>query len=296
MKSTVHKYDNIIIGSTLEALIYSYTTNYPVFFAGSRCPKEFEYFEPAMAIFPFEELTTKTIQTNDFIYEVGNSKLPLWENLIFCLSMAGLVPLADNASSIRFDSDGTIRLIYNNRSITIEAKQVYLFDGLGVSGLGAEKPVGNYKVYDWLFFNSLYPNPYDILKTEYDVASELWFLEPTNAKRFKDGCIISEFPTEKKMHENLTEYNIKFILKDLFKKYDIKGKANGVHHIDKVTQRYKQVQYTQIHREVSPPIYLFEEIDNIKVLDYNLEQLKDWLQPNPKVDKIWKNSIITQQE
>lgn len=295
MKPTVHKYDNIIIGSTLEALIYSYITNYPVFFAGSRCPKEFEYFEPALA-FHFLKSEIKTIQTNESTYEVGSSKLPLWENLIFCLSMAGLVPLADNASSIRFDSDGTIRIIYNNRSITIEAKQIYLFDGLGVSGLGAEKPVGNYKVYDWLFFNSLYPNPYDILKTEYDVVSELWFLEPINAKRFKDGCIVSEFSTEKQMHENLTEYNIKFILKDLFKKYDIKGKANGVHHIDKVTQRYKQVQYTQIHREVSPPIYLFEEIDNIKVLDYNLEQLKDWLQPNPKVDKIWKNSIITQQE
>jgi len=295
MKSTVHKYDNIIIGSTLEALIYSYITNYPVFFAGSRCPKEFEYFEPAMA-FQFLKSEIKTIQTNESTYEVGNSKLPLWENLLFCLSMAGLVPLADTANSIRFDSDGTIRIIHNNRSITIEAKQVHLFDGLGVSGLSGERPIGNYKVYDWLFFNSLYPNHYDMLKTEYDVVSELWFLEPINNVRFKDGCIVSEFQTEKQMYDNLTEYNIKFILKDLFKKYGIKGKANGVHHIDKVTQRYKQVQYTQIHREVSPPIYLFEDVDNVKSLDYTVGQLKDWLQPNRKIDEIWKNLLITQRE
>ena len=292
MKSTVHRYDNIIIGSTLEALIYSYITNYPVFFAGSRCPKEFEYLEPAM-VFQFLKSETKNLNTSEGLIEVGGSKQQLWENLIFCLSLAGLIPIADVVNSIRIESDGTVRLAHNNRTIVVEAKNIHLFDSLGVSGVGEQKPIGQYKVYDWLSYNSIYPHQYDMIKTEYNVCSELWFLESVFPKRLHDGCIVSKFESEAEMHKDLTEYNLKFILKDTFKKYGLKGKANGVYHMDKSIQRYKQVQYTQIHREIEPPIYFIEGIDNVQCLGYTIGQLKDLLQPNPKIDKLWNVLKIT---
>ena len=64
----------------------------------------------------------------------------------------------------------------------------------------------------------------------------------------------------------------------------------------KILRLLSAMESAMLCNKQTMPDYLFEEIDNIKVLDYNLEQLKDWLQPNPKVDKIWKNSTITQRE
>lgn len=287
MKDTVHKYDNIIIGSTLEAMMYSYMTNYPIFFAGLRRPKEFEYLGPAL---PFHLLKSeiKLIRSTNGSFEVGERKDIFWDNLMMCLSYAGLVPITQEVS-IRYDGE-FVRIVKDNRLIKIKPKTIHLFDDLGVEGLmPPTKTRGKFFSYEWMVFNSLYPHEYDLILSEESPIQQLWFIDPRDKKRLKDGCIVSHFDSLQQMHEELTQFALIFKLKDIFKKYGIKGKANGVYHMDKSVQRYKQVRYTIVDNEVTAPKNIYESIDNIIFHDYSIESLVDQLSPNPKVDYIWKN-------
>jgi len=95
------------------------------------------------------------------------------------------------------------------------------------------------------------------------------------------------------MHEELTQFALIFKLKDIFKKYNIKGKANGVYHMNKSIQRYKQVHYQIVASDVEHPRNVYDSIDNITFCDYTIESLVNQLTHNPKVDYIWKNLLST---
>ena len=96
------KYNRVVVGSTLEALVYACLNNYPVIFSRLTPPRRFETFnhDEDLSIFGVQN-KTKTIQTNFSEKEVGIDKLWLWERLYFYLSVAGLCPMIDNVASIR---------------------------------------------------------------------------------------------------------------------------------------------------------------------------------------------------
>lgn len=292
MRNLVHKFDNVIVGSSIEALLYAYITKYPVFFAGLRCPFEFEHFEPAFS-FPLFDPTIHTIKSNMGDIELGINKLSLWNNLMFCLSMSGQIPITGEVNSLRIDN-GTLRINSNNKLLVIEPKNILLFDDLNIQGLGSPRQkIGKFTSYDYVEFNSMYAHEYDLLKdNKNNIISELWFIPPTTEVRYKDGFLISTFKTKKEMDRDLAEYNIKFRLKDIFKKYGIKGKANGFHHIHKHIQRYKQVRYTLKQRIIVEPKNVYEDIDNIKYMSYDVGEIMKDYQPNLQVDILWKSSKI----
>lgn len=293
MRNTVHKYDTVIVGSSLEALTYAYITKYPVFFAGLKCPFEFEHFRPDF-YFPNEDSIIRTINSNIGKIEFGINKLDLWNKLLFCLSFAGQVPITGEANSLRIDN-GTLRINSNNKIIVVEPQKILLFDDYNIQGLGAAKnTVGHYTSYDYVEFNSMYPHEYEYIKdNDSNLISEIWFVNPPTDKRYKDGFLISTFKKKKELETDLAEYNIKFRLKDIFKKYGLKGKANGFHHIHKHIQRYKQVRYTLKERIIIEPKNVYEDIDNIIYMPYDVESIMKDYRPNPQVDRLWKLSKIT---
>jgi len=267
--------------------MYSYMTNYPIFFAGSRRPKEFDYLEPA---FPFHLLKSeiKTIRSTAGSFEVGERMDIFWDNLMICLSYIGLAPITQKAS-IRYDGE-IVRIIKDNRLIKIKPKTIHLFDDLGVEGL--MPPIttrGKFYSYEWMIFNSIYPHEYDLIITDESPIQQLWFLDARDKKRMKDGCIVSHFDSMEEMHQDLTQFALNFKLKDIFKQYGIKGKANGVYHMNKSIQRYKQVQYQIVDSDLELPKNIYESIDNIIFHDYTIYSLVNELSPNSKVDDIWKN-------
>ncbi len=293
MKNVVYKYDTVIVGSSLDALAYAYITKYPVFFAGLRCPFEFEHFGPDF-YFPNEDKVLRTINSNLGQIQVGINKLDLWNKLLFFLSFAGQIPITGEPNSFRIDN-GTLRINSNNRLLVIEPQKILLFDDLKVEGLGAPKQkIGGYTSYDYVEFNSMYPHEYQhIIDKDSNLISEIWFVDPLYNLRFKDGFLISNFKNKKELERDLAEYNIKFRLKDIFKKYGLKGKANGFHHIHKHIQRYKQVSYTLCERIIVEPRNTYEDVDNIFSMSYDIESLMNDYKPNPQVDKLWKSAKIT---
>ena len=113
MKS-LFKYQNIVVGSSLSALLFALKNDYPVFFAEERRPFRFDYLEPEtnLAFLNIPARPTKSLTTLGKQLAVGESKEILWERLIFLMSLRGKAPLSNLCHSIRYDGD---RVVCSNK-------------------------------------------------------------------------------------------------------------------------------------------------------------------------------------
>ena len=124
-------YDKVIIGSSLEALLYSFLNNLPFVYTNSRCPHRFSFFEPDvdLSFFGIQNETRTLVGPTSEKY-IGISKDTVWERLYFYLSLAGLNPLADKLSSIRIE-DGVLKAFsHKARMAKIQFEQLIVFDDL----------------------------------------------------------------------------------------------------------------------------------------------------------------------
>ncbi len=95
-------YDEIVVGSSLSALMYATLNGLPLFFAEQERPFQFDLFSPEIDLSGFgivNEITTWSSPDEPENY--GIKKEVLWEHLMFLHSLDGLVPLSDMANSIR---------------------------------------------------------------------------------------------------------------------------------------------------------------------------------------------------
>ena len=114
-------YEKIVIVSSIEALLYCYYNNVPFVCAKMESPDRFSYFdcELDLSIFQLANPTTSLTTFPPANETRGMSKLVLWEHLYFCLSLAGLNPLADKVSSIRIEDNKVRAFTHKARSATI---------------------------------------------------------------------------------------------------------------------------------------------------------------------------------
>ena len=131
MKGHVYEYDKIVAGSSLASLFYSYIHCLPLFFCESTRPYPFEAFE------------------EDF--EKGN-KAEIYDYLIFCLGVSGLIHLSDKAVSIRLHDDNFLKIVAKNAKLyKIKFNELVTFQPDQIKNLvPITKKKGQYEVYDFL--------------------------------------------------------------------------------------------------------------------------------------------------
>ena len=275
MKGIVHKYDKIIIGATFESLLYAAYTKTPVFYVVPKIPTIFDSVSIGQNykfINVFAEL--HQLETNKGTILTRPQKELLWGRLVFLLSIRGLLP-ASKLQSIRIE-DGVVKLTTeNSRLITLEANQILLFDDEGVEGLPEPTVVNDrYIVKDYVQFDKLkfINKSYDLIYTDYEYVNQIWFLPPSSKKRLHDGCLISYCNSLKEVQDDLTDYNIKFILKEQFDKYNMKGCENGI--APSGSKKYRPVSYFFLNRviEKEKP-NVFENVDNIKFMSLTADEI-----------------------
>lgn len=279
MKGIIHKYDKIIVGATFESLLYSYFTKIPVFYVVPKIPSSFDSL-PIGVNFKILKIKTELqdIYTNQGTKLTRPQKQLVWGRLVFLLSMLGLMP-STNLQAIRIE-DNIVKLsTKGSKLITLEAKQILLFDDEGVEGLDPPLIENNkYVIKDYVYFNNLkfLDNEFDLIYTDYDVANQIWFTEPESQARLKDGCIISycNDPNE------VTDYAIKFILKEQFKKFNMKGKENGYHLSG--LKKHRPVKYTFIQRVVEKEkSNIYQDTEFIKFVNYSIEEIFSMFEKAP---------------
>ena len=137
MKNVIHNYDTVVLGATLEALLYAYLHGLPLFYSVAKRPFDFETLEiddNFWGSLNHENVTT-TIKTNNGDVVLGSSKQAVWDKLFFLLAFCGLIPCT-NVQSLRLDDDLIKISTHNNKLIKIKPKNIILFDDEDIEEIG----------------------------------------------------------------------------------------------------------------------------------------------------------------
>jgi len=275
MKGIVHKYDRIIIGATIESLLYALFTRTPVFYVVPKVPTTFDTVTigtsyKILKIFP--ELVEVVSNKNKDL--TRPQKELIWGRLVFLLSILGLMP-ASNLQAIRIEDNIVKLTTENSRLITLEVDKILLFDDDGIEGLDLPLVENTrYVVKDFIQFNNLkfMDKEYDVIYTDYDTVNQIWFLKSKDKRRKYDGCLISYCENLKDLQDNLTDYNIKFILKEQFKEYNLKGRENG--YSDSGKQKHRPVTYKFTERIVQKEkCNVYQNTQYLTFMNYSVQEI-----------------------
>ena len=186
------EYRDIVLGSSLDAVIFSFNNRCPIFFSQIERPFRFDYFEPEIDLSYLKiPLEAKSLTTFNGDKKVGISKEIFWERLLFLLSLDGNVPTSNLCTNIRRDQD--IITCFNEYSKIAEVRYERIHDF-------TDKDTTNELLCcDWIAFNSGGKHEIDFIKTDDDFVNEIWFYSSDRIcgnTKVKDACAVSRINKE----------------------------------------------------------------------------------------------------
>lgn len=258
MRDIVHKYDQVVFGSNLHALMYAYVNQMPLFYCSVSKPKIFEFFDNT---FKFANIANiNTLIKNKKDYNFGMRKLELWKRLSFVLAYDGLMPLGNGIQFARLD-DNLLKITTNNsRLLRISFNKMFLFNE-DISGLPQQIKLNNKgKVYDYLNFMHLHEKKTMLIESKTNLVNRLWIHN-------KKAIAISNVQD---ITEDLPDYAVKMKILDIGKQYDIKGKQNGIYHYRKELKipRFKKLDFRFYDRTfIKDKLNTYENSDDLYFID-----------------------------
>ena len=225
------KCDEIVIGSSLEAVIFAFNEQLPIFYSKSAKPFRFDYLSPDLDLsyLKFEDSKT-SLKTIDGERTVGLAKTSLWERLVFIMSLNGQTPLSNLCVSIRFDGENFIFSDEYAKLIDVEFNKCYYFGDAGCVDFVSDVDTSNFICYDWVAFNRGGKHEIDYIKTNDDFVSEIWFYSSDRIDgktEVKDACAVSYLLKEQITDFNYSETMARFKLVHEMESRGMKGKFNG---------------------------------------------------------------------
>ena len=178
---------DIVVGSSLDAVMFAFNNKYPIYFAEIERPFRFDYLSTQIDLgFLKIPQMTQTLNTFEGEKKYGTAKEILWETLLFLLSLGGHAPTANLCKSIRHGNNSIT--CFNEYSKIAEVRYEKLYDFTCVS-----KP-DSYICHDWIAFNSGGKHDIDLIETNDDFVSKIWFYSSDRIcgnTKVKDACAIS---------------------------------------------------------------------------------------------------------
>ena len=183
-----YEYRDIVLGSSLDAVIFAFSNKYPLFFSEEQRPFRFDYLEPELD-FSFLKLANnslKSLATFDGDKRIGLPKELLWERLLFLMSIHGYAPTANLCTNIRRDSQKIT--CFNEYSKIAEVGYDRIHD------FTVNDKRNKVIFYDWIAFNSGGKHDIDFIKTGDDFVDDIWFYPSDRIcgkTKVKDACAVS---------------------------------------------------------------------------------------------------------
>ena len=265
-----YHHERLVVGSSLEALLYCYLNDLPFIYTKLERPSRFEAFSPDLNLEAFGiENTRCTLRSPTGERVIGIQRNILWEKLYFFLSLSGLCPLANKAASLRVE-EGQVKVYTQGAStVTFTYDQLVIFSDEGVLGLPEKKPDPDpiYKVLDWFDVRSGLKHDLDFIEGEDCFVKEILFY-PTERidgdQKLKDAVSISYLREGDINKEAYSDFNARFKTLYLMKKAGIKGRRNGRDQQNKNKYKYYAVRIENSHRQILPMTELsYESSGNI---------------------------------
>ena len=245
------EYDDVVIGSSLSALIFAYINDYPVLFTDVDVPFRFDYLSPNHTPIGVPCEARTLLSFNDEM-EVGTRKQILWDRLFFLLSLKGLIPLSNLCKTVRYDGKSIV--CSNEYSKIFEASFVncHYFGDSNAAGFVRKNKLDehSYICYDYIAFNSGGKHEIDYIYTDDDFISEVWFYSSDRIDGntpVRDACAVSKLTEAQLIDFDYSETMARFKVLKIMKDNGMRGKLSG--YTKKGTPRHYDFRTTSIRRE-----------------------------------------------
>ena len=282
-------YEQIVVGSSLRALLYASLHELPVFFTKPDKPKPFELFSPSVDLSSFGlENTLRFWETPEGQHQTGDYKIHLWEHLLFVLGLKGLAPFSDMCDSLRLDDDCLTGYSEYAKLRSVDFDVCHYFDDAGrYNLLATEEGEAQYKVYDRIAFMRGGKHKYDLITTGDDFCDSIWFY-PTprvdGKTAIKDACAISILSVDQLDDFDFSETMARLTTLETMKDLGLRGPKNGYQEDGR--PRYRSFKTETIDRKkflLSPPLWI--ETDTIKAPKIPEERLIERLPEIARTNK-----------
>ena len=289
------KNDEIVIGSSLRAVLYAFNNELLIFFAEERRPFRFDHLVPELDL-SFLKLSAQTKSLTTFGEDklVGTQKVLLWERLLFLLGLSGKAPLSDRCTTMRIDKRSLICSNEYAKIAEIEFKTAYFFGDDKCFGLSAQKEVANDGVicYDWIAFHRGGKHEIDYIETEDSFVKQIWFYPSDRidgATKVKDACLVSFLSKDDLSNFDYSETMARFKAVSEMEDRGMKGVFNGYSPTGR--PKYYKFRTSNIAREkraqFDPPWQAEDNVQTPRVAEQAL--LEDLREAYAAYDRLLRN-------
>jgi len=249
------EYDNVVVGSDLDAVLYAFVNDYPIFYTVPRQPFRFDYFEPKVKLdflgIPHEKRRHNCVDTK---FISGIPKTLLWERLLFLMSMRGLVPLSNLCQRMRCTNNEIMFSNDYSKILEVNFNNCHYFGDDNSAGFikRAKLDEQQYICYDYIAFNKGGKHEIDLIHTGDDFVSEIWFYSSDRIDGntpVRDACAVSKLTKQQLLDFDFSQTMARFKTMQHMKDNGMRGKLNG--YTKKGTPRHYDFRTTSIRRETS---------------------------------------------
>ena len=292
-------YDEIVVGSSLRAVLFAALNGFPVFFTKPEKPFEFDHFDPSIDLSSWglhNELQLWTTPDGD--KATGQNKIALWEHVFFVLGLEGLAPFSDFCSSLRIDDNTLAGFSDYAKLRSVDFGVCHYFDEHATYNLlSCENTPKTYNVYDRLAFMRGGKHHLDLIEGDDLFCNKIWFypsLRVDGKNPFKDACVLSILSDDQIDDFDFSETMVRLTTTQKMKDLGLRGPRNGYQYDGSI--RYRSFKVEAINRSKflsTPPLWL--ETDTIKVPKVSeeelLSQLPEIADRNKKtLGYLWQNT------
>lgn len=282
LQSVTLEHKEIVIGCSLESLIYCYFTATPFLYCNKTIPHEFDLLNKTEDLHPFRlTYEPQTINSISESKQTRPSKAMIWDRLFFLLNMKGLSLMPNECASIRIEEDSLKAFSANARMSKIKFHQLTIFDDYKVMGLPAATRNQNmvFKVFDWINIRNSTTHLIDYIETPEDFLNEIIFYPSRRSAveiaRLKDIITISIIKEADLEDYEFSDVAVKFKTLFLMKQAGIRGAKNGKDMLDKTKTKYYALKIETVKRDVVPltRLNIYSDTDKLKFNTKNYMQL-----------------------
>ena len=248
----LYEYEKIVIGCTLNAVLYAFVNKLPIIFTEYGAPFRFDYFEHDMD-FSCLKIDSKLKKLKSFEDDliVGISKRTVWDRMLFLMSLEGLVLPCKSINTIRHEDSRIIAYNEYAKIAEIKFESAFYFGDQGAHNFVLEKELDNKKFicYDWVAFNRGGKHEIDYFETSDGMVKKVWFYPSERIDGntpVKDACVLSEIPHDKSHDFEFSETMVRFKLVHEMESRGMKGVLNG--YTKNGTPRYYKFRTSSISR------------------------------------------------
>ena len=190
-KTPEQKCNDIVIGHSLPALLYSYLNDYPTITNKQFIDNSFDFCHPELplGVIGFDSNMRHFKTTGDPV-EMGVSKAEIKSQLLLCLSLSGLLMNSVAPNNIKI-GEGRISYFTKSRKYSTTYTTAHIFNADNINGANIKKHNISYDVYDSIHIRSSNKNDIEYISTDDNFVNQIYiYPSERNGTRKEDRDIM----------------------------------------------------------------------------------------------------------